>query len=171
MRRLLLACLALSLAAPAAAPAAAGTPVGPDAVIEALDKACPVYTRDGDYNGMIAAAQGVGFKDFFGTYVRRAAGVDVFIIGATGDVAGTRNCTVALDGPAAVSGPLPAAIDAWARAQGFKAAGKPAQKTGDSGPYTASRWTRKGGELAMNVFPAKANGRVNVVVILTGGVR
>eukprot|EP01030_Chromulinospumella_sphaerica_P032386 gene32386-33128_t len=97
MRRLLAALVLPALVL--GLPAIAAEPPGPAAVVEALDQACRVYVKGKDYDGYKAKAEALGIKDFFGTLVRRAPGVDIFAIGATADAPFARRCTVALDGP------------------------------------------------------------------------
>ncbi|MBI1406620.1 MAG: hypothetical protein GC145_10895 [Caulobacter sp.] len=151
-----------------AAPARAANPPGASAVIEALDQACAIYVLSGDYDGYIAKAEALEFKDFFGTRARRASGVDMFITSATANAPDNRRCTVALDGPPALAEPMPAAVAAWARTRGFKADGKPTRETTDKGEaYVRTLWKAPKGKLEMNAFPVGANGRVNVVVTWT----
>ncbi|MDQ0463613.1 hypothetical protein QO010_001384 [Caulobacter ginsengisoli] len=148
--------------------AQAANPPGAPAVVEALDQACSIYVLSGDYDGYIAKAESLEFKDFFGTRVRRTSGVDMFIISATADAPDKRRCTVALDGPPALAEPMPAAVAAWAKTRGFKPDGKPTQKTNDEGkPYVRTGWKAPKGSLEMNVFGVDAKGRVNVVVTWT----
>lgn len=163
MRRLFFASLtALALAVAAVA----AEPPGPAAVVEALDQACRLYVKNDDYDGYKAKAGELGIADFFGTLVRRSPGVDIFAIGATADAPFARSCTIAMDGPPALVDPTPAAITAWAKANGFKPDGAAKAKTNSDGrAYTETLWTAPKGKLQMNVHGPGANGRANVAVI------
>lgn len=147
------------------APALAAEPPGPAAVVEALDQACSLYVKNDDYDGYRAKAEELGIKDFFGTLVRRAPGVDIFAIGATADAPFARSCTIALDGPAALADPTPAAVTAWAKAHGFKPAGVKSKTNADGRPYTETMWKAPKAQLQLNAFGPGPNGRSNVVVI------
>lgn len=158
---------AISLAALAllAAPAFAAEPPGPSAVVEALDQACRLYVKNDDYDGYKAKAGELGITDFFGTLVRRSPGVDIFAIGATADAPFARRCTVALDGPPALADPTPAAVAAWAKANGFKMDGAAKAKTNDEGrAYTETIWRGAKARLELNAFGPGRNGRANVTV-------
>lgn len=148
-----------------ALPAAAAEPPGPAAVVEALDQACAVYLRNNDYAGYKAKAGELGIADFYGTLVRRAPGVDIFAVAATADAPFARQCTIALDGPPALAEPVPAAVAAWAKGNGFKPDGAPAAKTNEDGrSYTQTLWKAPKARLQVNQFAADSNGRANVSV-------
>ena len=167
MRRLVIASFALLALG---APAVAAEPPGPAAVVEALDQACRTYVKDKDYDGYKARAGTLGIKDFFGTLVRRAPGVDIFAIAATDDAPFARRCTVALDGPPALAEPTPAAVAAWAKANGFKPdGGAKARTNADGTPYTETLWKAPKARLQLNAFGAGANGRANVTVTWSVG--
>jgi hypothetical protein len=158
---------AASLIALAAAtlPAVAAERPGPAAVVEALDQACRLYVKSDDYEGYKARAGELGITDFFGTLVRRAPGVDIFAIGATDDAPFARRCTIAIDGPPALADPTPAAVAAWAKANGFKPDGAPKAKTNADGvAYTETLWKAPKAKLQVNAFGPGPNGRANVTV-------
>ena len=162
MRRLFLASLA---ALALTAPALAAEPPGASAVVEALDKACSVYVKGDDYDGFAAAAGRLGINDYFGTYVRRSPGVDILAIAATDAPPFARRCTIALDGPPALADPAPAAVAAWARANGFKPDGALKAKTNPDGKaYTETLWKAPKARLQLNVHGPGVNGRANVAV-------
>ena len=163
MRRLFLATLA---AFALTTPALAAEPPGPAAVVEALDQACRVYIKGANYGGYTAKAGELGIKDYFGTLVRRAPGVDIFAIAATADAPFARSCTIALDGPPALAEPTPAAVAAWAKTNGFKPDGAPKARTNADGrAYTETLWKAPKGRLQLNAFGAGPGGRANVTVI------
>ncbi|RYF94108.1 MAG: hypothetical protein EON95_06580 [Caulobacteraceae bacterium] len=153
-----------------AAPAVAAEPPGASAVVEALDQACRVYVKGRDYEGYQAAAGELGIKDYFGTLVRRDPGVDIFAIAATAEAPFARRCTIALDGPPALAEPVPAAIAAWARANGFKSDGAPTTRTNKDGrPYAETFWKAPGARLQLNAFGVGPGGRANVTVTWSVG--
>ena len=162
MRRLFLASLA---ALALTSPALAAEPPGASAVVEALDKACRVYVTGKDYDGFAAAAGRLGITDYFGTLVRRSPGVDIFAIAATDDPPFARRCTIALDGPPALADPTPAAVAAWAKANGFKPDGAPkARIDADGRRFTETLWKAPKARLELNAFVPGVNGRANVSV-------
>lgn len=163
MRRLFLTGLAAFVLT---TPALAAEPPGPAAVVEALDQACRLYVKANDYDGYRARADELGIKDFFGTLVRRAPGVDIFAISATADAPFARSCTIALDGPPALAEPTPAAVASWAKANGFKPDGAPKARTNADGrAYTETLWKAPKGKLQLNSFGAGPGGCANVTVI------
>lgn len=148
-----------------AVPALAGSPPGPDLVIEAMDQACSHFMTTGDSSGLAGDAETLGLRDIGPFYILRSASADVLLTGRN-PPGEARMCRTGLDSDPAIAAPLPGRVKVWAKAHGFKPAGKPTPGVNEKGrAFVSSKWSGKAGQLEMKEFAAApSNGRINTVI-------
>ncbi|MBX3479725.1 MAG: hypothetical protein KF842_04950 [Caulobacter sp.] len=147
-----------------AAPAFAA-PVDAELVTQFLDQACPAYLGSGQLSALSERASTFGLATA-GANMFRADGTQQIV--ATGrtmtDPVG-RYCRVSFTGAPDYSARLSASMPGWAKAHGFKLAGKPSAQTDEKGRrFVQTLWKARGQTLEMDEMIPEKPGQVNIIL-------